>query len=258
MNLMEKPLVSIILPTYNERGNIIRLINSLNSLLDIPAELLVVDDNSPDGTADEVNKLSCQMPNLHLILRTNERGLTSAIQRGIDESLGEVVVWMDCDFSMPPETVVELVSQILRNQMDAAIGSKYVSEGSYEIAEGALFLTKLNTYLSLILNWIARKIAGVEFHDWTSGFIAIRSEIIKHLRLEGEYGEYFINLMTNVITMNLRYIEVPYIYLPRQYGNSKTTDYALRYIIRGLRYLPAVIKMGYLVRKSVRQRDLSS
>jgi len=253
----KRPIASIILPTYNEKGNITRLIKALYGLLNMPVEFLVVDDNSPDGTADEVKYLSSHLPNVRLLLRTKERGLTSAIQCGIDASRGEVVVWMDCDLSMPPETVPELVYQILVHHMDAAIGSRYVPKGSYELAKGEQILSRVNKHLSRILNWTTQKASGVNFYDWTSGFIAIRATIIKSLRLHGDYGEYFINLMANIIAMDLEYVEVPYTFLPRECGESKTTDYLSGYIRRGLRYLPAVLATRRVIRTSTKARHLS-
>src|SRR5438270_11443731 len=114
--------VSVVLPTFNERGNIGELIAAIQRALNDP-EIVVVDDNSPDGTWQLVQTLADQNPRVRLVRRTAERGLTSAIQRGIDESHGDVVFWMDCDFSMPPATMPWLLKQIEAGA-DVAIGSR--------------------------------------------------------------------------------------------------------------------------------------
>src|ERR1700686_5522336 len=96
--------VSVALPTFDERDNIGPLIEAIQAALPSP-EIVVVDDNSPDGTWQIVQDLAAHGTGVRLVRRTSERGLTSAIQRGIDESRGEVVFWMNCDFSMPPESM---------------------------------------------------------------------------------------------------------------------------------------------------------
>ena len=94
--------VTVILPTYNERENIALLVEGIVSHVQPAPEVLVVDDNSPDGTWQVVESLLLSHPTLRLIKRVDERGLTSAIRRGIAEARGDVVVWMDTDLSMPP------------------------------------------------------------------------------------------------------------------------------------------------------------
>lgn len=231
------PLISVVLPTYNERGNIERLIPALRQCLPWPAEYIVVDDDSPDGTAAAVAAMRATHPEIRLIRRRGERGLVSAIQRGIDESRGRIVVWMDCDFSLPPATVPELVRPVLEAGMDAAIGSRYVEGGEDEtgLARGPLvLLQKLATGL---LNRFTRLVMGAPFHDWTSGFIAIRSEVIRTIPLRGDYGEYFILLMAVLLRDGRRWVEVPYRNVPRQRGSSKTADSFFGLLRRGGRYL---------------------
>jgi len=105
--------VSVVLPTYNERDNIYPLIQALlNHLADASPEIIVVDDDSPDGTWQVVAEVAAQDERVRLLRRLDERGLTSAIAAGIEQARGDIVVWMDCDFSMPPEVVPRLVAAI--------------------------------------------------------------------------------------------------------------------------------------------------
>ena len=201
------PAVTVVLPTYNEQGNIAELIRRLDAAIDEAVEILVVDDASPDGTADEVRRVAETVPSARVIER-DERGLTTAIQRGIDESRGDVVVWMDCDFSMPPELVPELVARV-RGGADAAIGSRYVAGGSSG-ASGGQPLVRLQELLTRGLNRALTAALGMDFHDWTSGFIAIRRELIQAHRLAGDYGEYFIDLTARLGVSGSRLDEVPY------------------------------------------------
>lgn len=240
----ERPEIkaTIILPTYNEKGNIEKLIPAISALLPWPAEFIVVDDNSPDGTADAVRGIMDQIPGVRLIVRSAERGLVSAIQRGIDESRGRVVVWMDCDFSLPPATVPALIAQVLDHGADAAIGSRYVPGGADELHghKGVVVvIQKCCTHtLNLLTTWLMR----TPFHDWTSGFIAIRAEVIKTIPLHGDYGEYFIMLMAQLIRDRYRWVEIPYQNVPRTIGESKTAETFLGLMGRGSQYIRHIFK----------------
>ena len=96
--------ITVVLPTLNERENIVPLIQrGLAALADYDVEMLVVDDDSPDGTWQVASELAEGDPSVRLIRRTEERGLTSAIATGINQAHGAWIGWMDCDLSMPPE-----------------------------------------------------------------------------------------------------------------------------------------------------------
>lgn len=235
-------LASIILPTYNEKGNIEKLIPALQELLPWPVEYIVVDDNSPDGTAAAVQGIMAAIPEIRLIVRTEERGLVSAIQRGIDESRGQVVVWMDCDFSLPPAKVPELIAQIIEHGADAAIGSRYIPGGADEFYGHKGPWVSLQKFCTKALNRLTRILMQTPFHDWTSGFIAIRAEVIKTIPLHGDYGEYFIMLMAHLIRDRYRWVEVPYRNVPRTMGESKTADSLLGLMGRGIQYVRHIFK----------------
>lgn len=238
-----QPVVSIVLPTYCEENNIGTLIEQLHRNLTVPVEFIVVDDNSPDGTAPEVEEVGKQVANVRLIIRKDERGLVSAIKRGIDEARGKVIVWMDCDLSMPPEKVPELVAQVLGGTYDAAIGSRYVPGGGacYEMNNGILvFIQKcLTRGLNCWTKWMLR----ASFNDWTSGFIAIRTEVVKQFPFQGYYGEYFIHLMAFLIKQGFSFIEVPYVNVPRKHGKSKTAQGVLDFLQKGVRYIVVVLRI---------------
>ena len=232
------PVVSIVLPTYNERDNIAPLIRRLDQLIEAPFEVLVVDDASPDGTAAVVEALSDELPHARVI-RRSDRGLTGAIQRGIDESRGAVIIWMDCDFSMPPELVPELIARVRDDEVDAAIGSRFVPGSSIDRDPSDTRIVRVHRFLARRLNRMISARLGGAFHDWTSGFIAIRASIIKPIRLRGRYGEYFIDLMARLIGSRTRFVEVPFRSAPREHGESKTATSFLGLSRLGIRYIRA-------------------
>ena len=121
------PSVSVVLPTYNEAGNILDLIDAIERALATNLlEIIVVDDNSPDGTWRLVGERAAKDAKVRLLHRTSERGLTTAIQAGIRQARGDVVCWMDCDFSHPPGTLPRLVAN-LDSGYDLVVGSRYVA-----------------------------------------------------------------------------------------------------------------------------------
>ncbi|OGO17173.1 MAG: hypothetical protein A2Z02_04735 [Chloroflexi bacterium RBG_16_48_7] len=234
--------VSIILPTYNEKGNIEKLIPALKRCIPWQAEYLVVDDNSPDGTAERVGELMDTADDIRLIVRKDERSLVSAIQRGIDESRGDIIVWMDCDFSLPPEKVPELVAQIIDHGADAAIGSRYIPGGADETENLTGLTVLVQKFFTNLLNRCTTLLMQTPFHDWTSGFIAIRADVIRKIPLKGDYGEYFILLMAHLIRDGFKWVEVPYRNVPRTIGESKTAEGLQGLIRRGVRYIIHVFK----------------
>src|SRR4051812_45475878 len=138
---MAQPLVCTVLPTYNERANIGPLIEGILSHTITPHLVLVVDDNSPDGTGEVVEQMAAtyntpETTRVLLLRRVGEKGLTSAIQAGIDAAIhthnAAIVTWMDCDLSMPTADVPRLVQCVL-DGADMAVGSRWI-EGGADVA----------------------------------------------------------------------------------------------------------------------------
>jgi len=241
----DSPLVSVILPTYNEAPNIGRLIQAILAHASRPTEVLVVDDDSPDGTWRLAEELGATDPRVRVIRRIGRRGLTSAIQEGIDHTVGQVVVWLDCDFSMPPELIPTLVDQVVVDGYDAAVGSRFAPGGSAKKDVQDTRDSWLGVALSNVLNLALRVWLTPSFYDYTSGFIACRRAILDEIRLRGDYGEYFIDLIYRAIRRGYRVIEVPYICVPRAAGESKTGSNLWQYGQRGIKYLWTAVRLRF-------------
>ncbi|MCX6044096.1 MAG: polyprenol monophosphomannose synthase [Chloroflexi bacterium] len=243
-----KPLVCTVLPTYNERSNIGPLIEGVLASAITPHLVLVVDDNSPDGTWQVVEEVAARYNHavnhyddtvkVALIRRTNEKGLTSAIQRGIDEAIytyhAGIITWMDCDLSMPPQDIPKLVGAIIEQGADLAVGSRWIPGGA-DVAHGLMART-----LSWIINHFAMLLLGGGVHDYTSGFIAGRAQVFQQIRLQGDYGEYCIDLLGRAIHKGYRVQEVPYICVPRTAGESKTGANLWDYLAKGRKYVATI------------------
>ncbi len=244
-------LVCTILPTFNERDNIKPLIERLLASVPSPYLVLVIDDNSPDGTWEVVEKLASCNPyspsekevksGVALVRRIGEKGLTSAIQHGINEVIynykADIVTWMDCDLSMPPEDVFKLVNAIREQRADVAVGSRWIPGGT-DIAHGLMARV-----LSWIINNFAMLLLGNKVHDYTSGFIAARAEVLESIPLRGDYGEYCIDFLCHVGRLGYRLVEVPYVCVPRTSGDSKTGINLWDYLSKGRKYVGTIVRL---------------
>jgi dolichol-phosphate mannosyltransferase len=239
----EKIRVSVVLPTYNESENIGPLAEAIFKALGSGSEIIVVDDDSPDGTWKIIEDTAKTRQNLRLIRRIGKKGLTSALQEGIDAARGDIVCWMDCDFSMPPELYPELVACIDQG-FDIAVGSRFVKGGGVEIITGSndsvwAFI------LSSFLNKFVRRMLGPSFKDYTSGFIAVKKKVLDKIPLKGDYGEYFIDLIYRAIKKGYTFKEIPYLNKARSRGVSKTGTHLVQYLRRGLKYIRLTLGLKF-------------
>ena len=256
MNSPAEPprLVSVILPTYNEAGNIVDLVKAIDRVISYPHEIIVVDDNSPDGTSQLIQQLidSGTVLGARLQTRLTDRGLTKSIQCGIDMAQGDVVVWLDCDFSMPPEIIPLLLKHIEAGR-DIAVASRFIAGGKYK--ESSRWFggeeSRAAILLSRMLNWFLRHALFASFTDYTSGFIAIRKSVLERIRLRGDYGEYFIDLMFRAILSGYTFVEIPYVNVPRRAGESKTGTSFRVLVRRGFPYLLTIVRMWGLRLRSL-------
>ena len=234
--------VSVVLPTYNEAGNMAPLMEGILAALGPAVEIIVVDDDSPDGTAALVRDFAQTHPQVRLVLRARERGLTSAIARGIAESQRPLVAWMDCDLSMPPADLPRLLAAM--QGRDLVLGSRYVA-GGRDVAHGPLARV-----LSLTICHLARALLGTSVLDLTSRFMLARRRLLEDLGLRGDYGEYCIDLIARAQRRGYRLAEVPYVCVPRHSGQSKTSVGIGGFLRRGPGYLLTVGRLWLRLRRA--------
>lgn len=162
-------MISLVVPTYREAENLRPLAEAVDASLTgrgYDYELLFVDDDSRDGSADVCAKLSERYP-VRIVVRKGKRGLATAVVHGISVSSGDIIVVMDADLSHPPSAIPQLVEQLLSGESDFVLGSRYVEGGS--IHEDWTLLRKLN---SVIASRLAKPLCP--FKDPMSGFFALR------------------------------------------------------------------------------------
>jgi len=211
--------LSIILPTYNERDAINALISEIYEILEVQPfnfEIIIVDDNSPDGTYKEVAEQWKGNPRVRPLLREKEKGLATAILHGIRHSEGEKVIVMDTDFNHPPKLIPLLVN--ITDYFEIASCSRYVIGGGMETSRFRYFGSK-------VFNKFVHYTLKMQTTDNLSGYYCFKKEVLDGLPAEKiffGYGDYFIRFLYVMQRMKHPIIEIPVVYEDRLGGLSKT------------------------------------
>lgn len=243
--LTEISEVSVIMPTYNEAGNIADLIQeTVRVIKDMrieKIEIIVVDDDSPDQTWEIASNVVCNDAKIRVIRRMGNHGLTASLQDGIKAASYNTVIWLDCDLSHPPKYISQLLFMIAQG-FDVVVNSRYVVGGGEDRRGKGSFI---QLFLSKLLNWGIRFFLYPSFSDYTSGFVAARREVLNTIPLRGDYGEYFVDFIFRVLSNHYRVCELPYIAMPRRSGESKTGTNIVDYLKRGRKYIYTVVRLQF-------------
>ncbi len=219
----------VIIPTYNEAGNLPITIKKLAAVFqqihDWQMQVLVVDDNSPDGTAQVVKKLQKQYPFLKLLLKKNKEGLGAAYLKGMDQAFNQlqadVVFEFDADLSHDPQKIPQMLEQIDEGS-DLVLGSRYIKGGS--IPENWGLHRK---FLSVFGNLFIRTVMwDFSIKDWTTGFRAIKKEVYQAVAKELESDRFFgytfqIGFLNKARQKKFKINEVAFAFKDREIGKSK-------------------------------------
>jgi len=210
----------VIIPTFKERENIEAIVKSISSLA-IAFDILIIDDNSPDGTADIVKDLQKSLHNLHLIERPGKMGLGTAYIAGFKWALEKnynYIYEMDADFSHDPRDLLKLHKACSEDGADLAIGSRYIS--GVNVVNWPLS----RVLMSYVASIYVRLITGMKIMDKTAGFKCYKKEVLKNIRLDKVksvgYG-FQIEMKFKTWRLGYKIIEVPIIFTDRKLGASK-------------------------------------
>ncbi len=212
--------VSVVLPTFNEKGNIIvlieRIVKRFNNLA-FAYEIIVVDDNSPDKTGEICKKYFLQNKQVKIYIRTGERGFASAIYYGMGKSNGDTIIVMDTDFSHDPDLIPVMLSKI--KKCDIVIGSRYAKHGGGE--------DKKRYLMSKIFNMYLRYLLRIQISDFLFGYYCVNKNfLLKNSLLNKNifsgFGDYFIRLLYYMNKSGGTFLEIPAFYKSRVYGESKS------------------------------------
>jgi dolichol-phosphate mannosyltransferase len=234
---------SVILPTLNENNHIVDLINSISNVFkkkNLVYEIIIVDDNSVDGTIGTVKNIKDGYNFLQLIVRKNKKkNLAQSINDGIRQSKYENIIWMDADFQHPPMYIGDLISNI--DKHEAVICSRFLKK-SCRYFNDEKFEKNLNENQSYIYNKLCKFFLFKDISDYTSGYICIKKKIFDNFKLKGYYGDYFVSLITYLKKKNYKIIEIPFKDEQRASGFSKTVvNINIKYIYTCFRYVITLI-----------------
>ena len=213
-----EPDLSIILPTYNESLTIEKMLDAIATAVPprINTEVLVIDDDSPDGTSKIVNSYiqkSSGIVSFRVHTRKGKRGLSSAVIDGITLAHGKFVLVMDSDFSHPPQIISSMYDELVNNGLDIVVGSRYVEGGKYE--EWPL----TRKLISKVGNGLAGLWLGLDVKDSMTGLFALKKDLIKNLSFEAIGYKILLEIL--VKTKGAKVKEVPFVCVNRKEGSSK-------------------------------------
>jgi dolichol-phosphate mannosyltransferase len=243
MSPNSRPRVVILVPTYNEAGNVPKLIPRIGAVIakqkNWHIQVLIIDDSSPDGTADVVRDLQKKYDFLELLINKKKSGLGGAYLKGMaqafDHMNADVVFEMDADLSHDPKKIPEFLAA-LDAGFDMVLGSRYIPGGSIPSNWGShrkLLSVFGNLFISLVL--MSRAV-----RDWTGGYRAIRKTVYHAVREEMEHSTRFtgytfqIGFLHKAIRKGFKITEVPFHFIDRTVGESKL---GTEYIVNTLQYI---------------------
>jgi dolichol-phosphate mannosyltransferase len=205
-------MISVILPTYNEAENMRRILPALTKVFRekaIEGEVIVVDDDSPDGTAGIASDFADSCP-VRVHVRKSDRGLSRAVMDGFRLAQGDVCVVMDADLSHPVDKIPDMIQPILEGRCDATVGSRYVQGG------GASNWPLLRRIVSRGAGMLAKGVTALS--DPTSGFMAVRRSILEGVTLDPLGWKIVLEV---VVKTRARVMDVPIVFADREQGQSK-------------------------------------
>jgi dolichol-phosphate mannosyltransferase len=220
-----QPRVAVVVPTYNEKENIKEFKRRLEPVLEAMGgrmTVLFVDDNSPDGTGEEIRGLMESTPAFGVLEREGKKGLGTAyldgFRRAIESQNPEVVVQMDADLQHPPEILETLVAKVASGAADVAIASRHVEGGSSKN------MNWRRRTISKGASWFSRTVLGLSVKDTTTGFKAIRRSAVECLLAHPPQSTGFIFQVESLYVLKkngFRMVEIPFTFEERASGASK-------------------------------------
>lgn len=227
---MTEPRISVILPTYNEKGNILDLVSEIKILLEGRSkEIIVVDDDSPDKTADAVREKFASDPEVKVIVRTRDRGMAKSIRAGIEKSRGSQLVVMGSDFNHLPQYIPFMLDAL--DYYDGVFGSRFLY--------GSWMSSFVHHKLSWAFNLFVRGLLGGSITDNLYGYYAIRRNVIERCDYDSifwGFGDYCIRLLYYLEVDRASLLQIPMVVGERRagVGNRAWVRTLIQYLISTL------------------------
>lgn len=209
--------LSVVIPTYNERANILPLLAGLARALEgVEWEVIFVDDNSPDGTAERIRDVALSNPRVRILTRIGRRGLSSACIQGTLATSSPYIAVMDADLQHDESALMSMFERIKSEDLDIVVGSRIMPGGS--MGE----LSRRRALLSAAGSRISRLVCHCDISDPMSGFFVLRRDFWQEVihRLTGKGFKLLLDVLASS-SRRVRLAEVPYRFRQRQWGESK-------------------------------------
>ena len=216
----DQELVSVVISTYNERENLAKLVPMIENVFDtnnMTGEIVVVDDNSPDGTSELAKDLGRKYGNVRLLWRPAKMGPGSAHADGYKFAKGSIIVGMDVDLSHSPYDIPRFVAKI-NEGYDLVAGSRYIRGGQYEVKNFGTLKKSIASRLGNVLIFI---LSGVPLHDFTTALRGIRREVVDSVETESKGNSFFMEFIVRAYRKGFRTTEIPIVFRDRVVGKSK-------------------------------------
>lgn len=212
--------VSIILPTYNEKENIKRLIPELEALIKkqkLDAEIIIVDDSSPDGTWKLAEQLNKKYGNIIVIKKKDKEGIGAALRVGYTSAKKDIILSMDSDLSFDTNDIPRFIKKI-NEGYDLVLGSRHLNKDDYE-RQNLTTMTKgfVSKYGNLIINLMA----GIKIHDFSANFRAIKREVWNNINTKENTNSLLLEMIIKTHYKGYKITEIPVVFMDRVYGESK-------------------------------------
>lgn len=228
--------ISVVLPAYNERENLEKLVPEIAKTLDGKLfEIIVVDDNSPDGTSEAMNKLKESISELQLIVRKTNKGFANSIREGLEKSSGDILIVMDSDFNHKPEYLPLMIENL--KFFDCVSASRFLYGGKMESSGRQI--------LSWLFNIFVRIMTGGKVTDSLYGYFSIKRKSLNKVNFDDifwGYGDYCIRLMYFLQKHKVNILQFPALNGNRVHGIGNT-----RFIWVFLVYFKAVVRLTWKI-----------
>ena len=208
---MLQPGISVVVPAFNEEDTIEEVVSQIFSVmesLEVPFEVIVVDDGSTDRTRERATKLGATV-----LSNGQNRGKGYALRKGFEKAQGEIIVTIDSDGSHDPKEILDLIKPVLNGE-DVVAGSRFMGNGTH-------FTSRINRIGSFMMNMAIAILTGKRITDSQTGFRAFKSDFLKQVNLESSGFEIESEITVKALSNGFKFKEVPITCQPRMYNLSR-------------------------------------
>jgi glycosyltransferase involved in cell wall biosynthesis len=206
------PVVSIIIPAFNEIGTIDKIVNAIRSL-PVHKQIVVVDDGSTDGTREYIAKL-VNLSGIDVCLHDRNSGKGAAIQSGIQRAIGDIVIVQDADLEYEPSDIMQVIEPIVKGDVDVVYGSRYLANPEQD---GSAF----HRFGNKVLTGLSNLASGQQLTDMETCYKAFRRELIQSITIEQKRFGFEPEITAKLARRKIRILEVPIQYKPRSWDEGK-------------------------------------